>query len=357
VPHDALTERAGPLFGGVTWPLGCGVGFVERPLRDVLKANESWARGLGRRWAPRSLGNRPLYDQLLALAPLQMPSRRQIIVGTTGRWTMHANNSRIGGDSGGWVGAMSKRLGCRGVSAHHIPVDQYPYPSTQLELFGPDGKPPLGYVRTISAGIYDEGHWKFLVSGEGQPFEEVQRYGERRIGDRFNREVLIRYLGALGIRADDSGFFTTATLLEERESEHQWSATLEEARAERTHPWPRPAKVSRENRGGVIARVDDRRIYPGFIGFAEQPVASAGGHRYSLELVAPANGKLPDELRNLSSAEPGLDARRILNSVARAMETYGYQNAAHEYVMNTVDQASGDERTISIAGVCSPVSA
>jgi len=316
---------------------------------------EAWNRRRGRRWAPKSLGDAPLRDQLMALAPLQMPARREIIVGTTGRWTMHASNSRFGGDSVGWVGHLSGVLKCRGVAAHHVPPGQYPYPSTQLELFGPEGKPPLHYVRTISAGIYDEGRWKFLVSGEVQPFEEVERYRARRIRDRFDRELLVRYLGALGIRADDPGFFTAGCLIEEEGgTEHQWTATLEQARMERTHPWPSPARVTRENRGGVIAFVDGQRIYPGFLGFHDQQYPFAGGHRYSLELVPPLGGELPADLRSVKAASP-TDAREILDAVERTAATYGYQNASHEYIINTIDQVTSGDQTIAIGGVCSQV--
>lgn len=321
----------------------------------MLAATETWYRSLNRRWATTSLGHTPLSDQLMALAPLQMPARRQIIVGTTGRWTMHADNSRGGGDSVSWVGYLSGVLKCRGVIAHHVPPSQYPYPSTQFELLAPDGKPPLRYVRTISAGIYDEGRWKFLTTGAVQPFEEVERYTVRRIRDRFDRGLLVQYLDALRIRADDPRFFTTGTLLEEGEFEHQWTATLEQARAERTRPWPSPAKVSRENRGAAVALVDGRRIYPGSLGFLEQRDPFPGGHRYSLEVIAPEGGKLPKDLRNLRAAPTRGDARHVLSAVEWAMATYGYESATYEYFVNTVGQVTSDDRTISIAGVCSPV--
>lgn len=203
-------------------------------MSKVLAATQSWYRSLGRRWMETFLGPQPLVSQLLTLAPLQMPSRRQLIVGTTGNWTMHVDNSRGGGDSVSWVGHLSGVLKCHGVIAEHVPPEQYPYPSTQFEFFGPEGTPPLRYIRTVSAGIYDEGRWRFLVNGPVQPFERLDRYGARRIRDRFDRALLIEYLDALGIRADDSNFFTAAALLEEAPFDRQWSATIDEARAEQT---------------------------------------------------------------------------------------------------------------------------
>jgi hypothetical protein len=209
------------------------VGFLDRPLHDVLQATETWFRKLGQGRSRKALGRQPLLDHLLALAPLQMPVGRQLVVGTVGRWTMHADNSRSGGDSVSWVGHLSEVLGCRGVIARHVPPSQYRYPSTQFELLGPGGKPPLFYVRTITAGIYDEERWRFEARGEVQPFETVERYGARRIRDRFDRQLLIQYLSSMGIYADDSAFFTTAILFENADRVPHWTATLEQAREER----------------------------------------------------------------------------------------------------------------------------
>ena len=345
----------GPLFGGAAWPLGCEVGFLERPVRDVLGATKDWYRKLGRRWTETSLGPQPLLTELLALAPLQMPARRELIVGTTGNWTMHVSNSRGGGDSIGWVGHLSGMLRCHGIAARHVPQSQDPYPSTQFEYLGPEGVPPLHYIRTVSAGIYDEERWRFLANGPVQPFEKVDRYGARRIRDRFDRSLLIEYLAALGIRADDPDFFTAATLIDQGPLEQQWSASLEEARAERLRPWPGPMKVSADRRGGAITLVDGHRIYPGTLGLVEQLDAYTGGHRYTLELVAPEHGKLPPDLQNLSQVGTAERVRQILRAADEALATYGYKNTDYDFLVNTVESAKSDESSVSIAGVCSCV--
>jgi hypothetical protein len=147
---------------------------------------------------------------------------------------MNADNSRGGGDSVSWVGYLSGVLKCRGVIASHVPPSQYPYPSTQFELLGPGGKKPLGYVRTVSAGIYDEGRWRFLVSGEPQSFEDPSAYGSKRIRDRFNRALLVQYLAALGIAVDDPSFFRTGLLFENLATYPRWTKSFEETRKERS---------------------------------------------------------------------------------------------------------------------------
>ena len=222
----------GPLFGGDSWPIGYQVGFLEKPFDEVLAATRSWLKQ--RLEPPRETALRlqPLIDHLLQLAPLQMPPGRELVVEARSRWTMHADNSRSGGDSVSWVGHLSRVLTCRGVIARHIPIKQDAYPSTQFELLGPTGEPPLKYIRTVTAGIYDEDRWRFEAHGEVQPFEELARYRAHRIRDRFDRPLLLRYLDALGISADDPAFFQSAVLFE-APTTPRWTASIADVRKER----------------------------------------------------------------------------------------------------------------------------
>jgi hypothetical protein len=207
------------------------VGFLEKPFDDVLAATRSWLKARGEWRRETALRLQPLIDHLLRLAPLQMPPGRELVVESTGGWTMHADNSRGGGDSVSWVGHLSRVLSCRGVIARHIPIDQDAYPSTQFELLGPTGEPPLKYVRSVTAGIYDDDRWRFETHGEVQPFEDLVTYRARRIRDRFDRTLLIRYLDALGISSDDPAFFRSAVLFE-APTTPRWTASIAEARKE-----------------------------------------------------------------------------------------------------------------------------
>lgn len=76
----------------------------------------------------------------------------------------------------------------------------------QLWIQDPTGPPPLHIVRTISAYAQD-GRWSWHESGDPQPFEDPDRYTARRIRDRLDRALLVRYLESLGIRPDDPSFF------------------------------------------------------------------------------------------------------------------------------------------------------
>lgn len=219
------------LFGGDVWPIGWSVGFVERPYREVVAATRAWPRV--EVFLDRELLASTLRDRLLALAPLQAPHKREIVLPAGEQWTANIANSLDGGDSVSWVGYLSEVLGCQGVLATHVPRDQYPYPCTQFELLGPEGPPPLRYVRTISAGIFDSGRWSFELSGSEQPFEEADAYRARLKRDRFTRPLLIRYLSALGIHAGSPDFFgSSATLFESQNEYEPRTLTLAEVRAE-----------------------------------------------------------------------------------------------------------------------------
>jgi hypothetical protein len=143
--------------------------------------------------------------------PLELPYRRCLLVGTTTGWTAIFDNSRDGGDPFPPT-YLGRICNARAVVATHSSGPIETCPATQFHLFGPDGEPPLMYVRTVDAGVFDEGRWRFEARGEVQPFEETEAYSNRRIRDRFTREQLLRYLAALGIHADDAAWYREAVL-------------------------------------------------------------------------------------------------------------------------------------------------
>ena len=158
------------VFGGGLWPLGQKVGFVQLELAGAIEAYRAWTRG----WKPprpsfKQVREALLIDQLPRLLPLEMPYTRRLLVAHGQRWTAIFDNSRGGGDPYPPVAELSRIAGTRGVLAGHTPQEQYPYPATQLHLFGSQGD----YVRTIDCGIFDSGRWSFEARGTEQPFEEL----------------------------------------------------------------------------------------------------------------------------------------------------------------------------------------
>ena len=199
------------VFGGPLSPIGWQLGFLEAQFAEVWAAHEAWRTDIEIRVEVVPLRGVALLDQLARLAPLETPPKRELVVAAGGGWTAHTTNDHLGGDSMSWVGHLSHVLGCRGVIATHIPRGQYRYPATQLQLFVQGGE-----VRTIACGIYDEGRWLFETYGPVQPFEEPERYQRRLKRERFDREMLLRYLAALGIRADEPDFYGDGVLVRNR---------------------------------------------------------------------------------------------------------------------------------------------
>ena len=87
------------------------------------------------------------------------------------------------------------------------------------------------YERALGA-VAADGRWEWITSGAPFEFEDVSRYTARRIRDRLDRPLLIRYLGALGIPADDDNAYGSGILIQQGVDWPVRTQTLEEARAD-----------------------------------------------------------------------------------------------------------------------------
>jgi hypothetical protein len=216
------------VFGGPWSPVGWCVGFVDEPLAVVRSTIDGWREpGLKQRELTV-----PIPDQLRQLLPLEAPFTRRLVVATRSGWTAHFDNSLLGGDPAGWIAGLTADLDCRGIVAQHIPRGQYPYPATQFCLLRRSADGHWEHARTVAAGIFDSGRWIFEESGLVQPFEETAAYRSRLKRDRLTREMLLRYLAALGIAADERDFYGNGVLYEEAASWKRRTLTLDEARRE-----------------------------------------------------------------------------------------------------------------------------
>lgn len=222
------------VLGGSCWPIGWSAGFIGAPFDAVWPVLSAWTDELEVDYSVEALGEVPLVEQLRRLEPLESPYSRRLLVAAENGWTAYFDNDLEGGDPFPWVGHLSSELSCHGVLATHVPWEQYRFPATQFELLGPEGEPPLHYVRTVSAGIFDSGRWSFAAHGAVQPFEQMVRYGARRVRDRLTREMLVQYLQTLGIHADDPDFYGTCHLLQENATYKRRTMSVEQVRSEYT---------------------------------------------------------------------------------------------------------------------------
>lgn len=210
------------LLGGEANPLGAVVQYLDATLDAVTAAlaDQFDARPTGRR----------LVDALPMMLPFQAPWSR-LLLAPCGRWTTLVNNFLNGGDGTAPGPALSRGLGVICVVASRVPRYGSGHEQTQLEVLGPQGEPPLMYLRSLSATASD-GRWEWFESGRPFPFEQPDRYIARRKRDRFDRQLLLDYLHALGIPAGSDEAYGEAVLLQQTASYQCRHVSLEEARAE-----------------------------------------------------------------------------------------------------------------------------
>jgi hypothetical protein len=238
------------LLGGDACPLGLNVQYLEAPHDEVVPV-------LADIWSPTGLPIEitntgvTLPRGLDFLLPFEAPWTR-MLVAPAGDWIAVVNNFVDGGDSSAPCPAVSRHFGVyrnrgerrqgagrhraeafgfrsvRCVVATHAPLRDPGHAATQLEVFGPEGEYPSG-IRALSVHAID-GRWGWDESGVPFAFEETERYSARLKRHRFDREMLLRYLAALGIPVDDDAY-GVATLLQHVVDWPTGEQTLAEARA------------------------------------------------------------------------------------------------------------------------------
>lgn len=215
----------GQILGGDASPIGWAVQYLQAPVQDVLEAI-----CLVRRDTKLEVCEpRPYPESLRTLLPFEAPCTRELVMACDG-WTAYLNNFVNGGDASAIGPAIARIMGVRCVVAQHAPRHGPGHAGTQLWIQGPGGEPPLMYERTLSA-VATDGRWEWITSGTPFDFEDASRYTARRIRDRLDRPLLIRYLGALDIPADDDTAYGPGILIQQVVDWPIRTQTLQEARA------------------------------------------------------------------------------------------------------------------------------
>ncbi|MGO8883144.1 MAG: hypothetical protein ACLPUO_00700 [Streptosporangiaceae bacterium] len=217
------------LLGGLHSPIGWSVGWIEVPLPEVLSALVRWRRELGADLDVQDLGQ--CWPECLdRLDPLEAPWTTELLVSHAGTWTCYLNNDLNGRDPFPATGHLARLLQVRAVICTHQPMTPAGHASTQFQLLGPDGEPPLTYRRTIAAHAQD-GRWSWDECGQRLAFEQPHRYSARRIRERLDREMLAAYLTAMGIAVDDDAAYAGAALVRQHVTWATRSQTLAQAKA------------------------------------------------------------------------------------------------------------------------------
>jgi len=146
-----------------------------------------------------------LSDGLRELLPLTMPGMLRVLFWSVNRdWTVYFDNSGAGTEAATVMPVLSGRLE---VDAVRVGMSEdirdsstgqiMCYPATIFEYY------TLGTARRTVFATNDGGKWKFDAIGDPFPFEDLQRYGAKTVRDRFTQDMLLLYLGKLGISLDE----------------------------------------------------------------------------------------------------------------------------------------------------------
>jgi hypothetical protein len=195
------------LLDGKFAPITNTIGFLRY---DSLRAAQSffdWQSSIQSKRGV-ALASIEVCDELESVIPRLLPltsveRRRYLFIPTQSDWVAFWDNGYRGSDVFAHLSFLAETLSCEAVRATYIPENgdkQFP------ALYGPTQSDFLNYVRSVAVA-YDGKKWSFSAAGEVQDFENIERYSNRKIQERFTFEMLEEYLRALGIYAFDKKFY------------------------------------------------------------------------------------------------------------------------------------------------------
>jgi hypothetical protein len=199
------------LYGGRFAPITNTIGFLRY---DSARAAETFLKWQEVIQAKRNVSlveskvRGDLCSTIQRLLPLtSVERRRYLFIPTRSNWTAFLDNGHRGTDVFAPLSYLAERLSCDAVRSTYVPEGRdKQYPAVIFELYGANRSDFLNHVRSVAAA-YDGRKWTFVAAGETQPFEELQRYSNRLVKDRFTRKMLEEYLKALGICAFEESFY------------------------------------------------------------------------------------------------------------------------------------------------------
>lgn len=177
-----------PAGGRVTQEVGY-FDFDAPALADWLH------EGLDGLWALSSPGWTAIQDAVADLAPAPTLSRYACV--PIGFWAILLNNSPLGTDVGVVPSYAARELHCRAIRVVSV-GDENEFPARLINVYGPDGVPPLALERSIVVAR-DGDKWVFETSGKPFAFEDVAAYSRRLKSSRLSHEMILDYLRSLGV--------------------------------------------------------------------------------------------------------------------------------------------------------------
>lgn len=186
-------------------PITSEIGYVNRPFDRVVSEYARWHEGLNYPTTVADVSGDGFPDAFHRLEPLTSGPSPRVLLVAHGQWTAYFDCGIRGTDPIVPVGQLARRLSCRGLAIATVPhtvvksgVRPGRLGARKWELFASRPTEFMNYQRTIAL-VHDGVRWVFETAGLPLPFEDVARYRERRLADRFNSEMIERYSQAVGV--------------------------------------------------------------------------------------------------------------------------------------------------------------
>ncbi len=189
------------LFNSKYAPLTNRIAFLHAPIGDVLKAHENWAKNLVEPIPYKIMIHKGSFESLLESSLSFKYPCRDIILQTSTHWTAYYHNQLT-------ITYFAERIS-RILSIETIIAEALPsYFGKVINgwgggMFSYFNKGEL--VRNLM--LSDQDRWEFDIYGTPFPFEDVEKYKERYVRNRFTIEMLNNYLQEFGIDFFNENFY------------------------------------------------------------------------------------------------------------------------------------------------------
>jgi len=192
------------------------MGFLELEAEQAAQAFANWHKGLeiSRGFTIEVHPVTGTLEQVLSrLLPLSGgETQRRLFIPTRSAWTAYVENGWTGTDASSAMSVMARRLSIRGLRVVAVPHTLRKdgggrYGAVMLGVYGPERPEKISNTVRALGASNDGGRWVLDQSGEPFPFEQMEKYQERRVRDRFTFEMLKDYLRHLGLSPFEEDFY------------------------------------------------------------------------------------------------------------------------------------------------------
>ncbi len=214
-----VKERMDLLLNDRFAPITSSMGFIEGECSIVATKFIEWQEEIRKsdnyiKKVTAYTITENLEQTIQSLLPLKMiQSTRHLFIPTAGKWTAILDNRYRGTDPTA-ISYLPRLLHSHSVwivaRPHTLQSTGTPRRGRQgaliMEVYGHEEREWLNLIRRVRLEN-NAGKWEFQQSGEPFSFEETERYQTKRLQDRFDFDILKRYLKALGLSPFEENFY------------------------------------------------------------------------------------------------------------------------------------------------------